>query len=432
MERILTSELAAYAGERVRLAGWLQHRRELGRVTFVVLRDGRGVAQVVLGEDDDAAELRELPLESVIEVEGEAVASAQAPGGAELHAPRVRVLARAEPEVPIDLRRPRLAERLALRLDHAAIACRHERERARFRVASASLAGFRAALDGLGFTEIQTPKLVASATEGGANVFEVDFFGRPAYLAQSPQLYKQMLVGVFERVYETGPVFRAEPHETGRHLAEYVSLDAELGFVEDHTTVMAVVREAVAGMLERVEALSEAVGLLEIELPELPAEIPSVRFEEAQLLIEEDTGERVVGEPDLAPAHERSLGSWAGREHGCDFLFVVGYPLEKRPFYTYPDPARPGFSNSFDLLFRGMEIVTGGQRLHRYEDYRAALAARGLPEEPLTGYLETFRYGMPPHGGFALGLERWVALLTGAANVREATLFPRDRGRLTP
>ena len=432
VKRISTSELPAHAGQRVLLAGWLQHRRELGRVTFVLLRDGQGLAQIVLGEDDDAGELRELPLESVVEVAGDAVASPQAPGGAELHAPRARMLARSEPDVPIDLRRPRLREQLPTRLDHAAVALRHERERARFRIAAASLAGFRAALDGLGFTEIQTPKLVASATEGGANVFEVGYFGRSAYLAQSPQLYKQMLVGVFERVYETGPVFRAEPHETGRHLTEYVSLDAELGFVEDHTTVMAVVRDALAGMLDGVRARPGAVDLLGLELPELPAEIPSVPFFEAQRLIENDTGERVVGEPDLAPAHERSLGSWARREHGSDFLFVVGYPMEKRPFYTHPDPARPELSLSFDLLFRGMEIVTGGQRLHRHEDYRAALAARGLPEEPLAGYLEAFRYGMPPHGGFALGLERWVALLTGAANVREATLFPRDRGRLTP
>lgn len=432
MRRTMTSELSAHAGERVLLAGWLQNRRELGRVTFVLLRDGQGVAQIVLGEDDDAGELRDLPLESVVEVAGDAVASAQAPGGAELHAPQARVLARSEPDVPIDLRRPHLAERLPTRLDHAAIALRHERERARFRISSASLAGFRAALDGLGFTEIQTPKLVASATEGGANVFEVGYFDRSAYLAQSPQLYKQMLVGVFERVYETGPVFRAEPHETGRHLAEYVSLDAELGFVEDHKTVMAIVRQALAGMLDAVRARPEAVDVLGVEVPELPDEIPSVPFDEGQRLIERDTGEQVVGEPDLAPAHERWLGEWARREHGSDFLFVVGYPMEKRPFYTHPDPARPEFSNSFDLLFRGMEIVTGGQRLHRYEDYRNALAARGLPEEPLAGYLEAFRYGMPPHGGFALGLERWVALLTGAANVREATLFPRDRGRLTP
>jgi nondiscriminating aspartyl-tRNA synthetase len=432
MRRILTSELRSHVGERVLVAGWLQHRRELSQVTFVGLRDGVGVAQVVLGANEEVECLRELPLESVVEVEGDVVASVQAPGGTELHAPRARSIAQAEPDPPIDLRRSRLAEGLATRLDHAPVALRHERERAKLRIAAASLGGFRSALEGLGFTEIQTPKLVGSATEGGANVFEVGYFGRTAYLAQSPQLYKQIMVGVLERVFETGPVFRAEPHETGRHLAEYVSLDAELGFVEDHTTVMSVVREAIAGMLDAVRSRRDACELLELALPELPAEIPSVRFEEGQRLIEEATGERVAGEPDFAPAHERWLGEWALREHGCELLFVVGYPMEKRPFYTHPDPTRPELSNSFDLLFRGVEIVTGGQRLHGYEDYLAALAARSLPVEPFAGYLEAFRYGMPPHGGFALGLERWVARLVGAANVREATLFPRDRNRLSP
>jgi nondiscriminating aspartyl-tRNA synthetase len=432
MKRIPTSELPGRVGERVRVAGWLQHRRELSHVTFLGLRDGRGLVQIVLAQDEEAGELRELPFESVVEVEGDVVAAPQAPGGVELHAPRVSVVARAESDLPIDLRRPQLTERLSTRLDHASLALRHMRERAKFHLAAASVAGFRAALDRLDFVEIQTPKLVGSATEGGANVFEVGYFGRTAYLAQSPQLYKQMLVGVFERVYETGPVFRAEPHETARHLAEYVSLDAELGFVEDHTTVMGVVREAIAGMLGAVLSRRDAMELLELDLPELPAQIPSVRFDDGQRLIEEAVDRRVVGEPDLAPADERWLGEWARREHGSEFLFVVGYPMEKRPFYTHPDPAQPELSNSFDLLFRGVEVVTGGQRLHRYHDYLAALAARGMSPEPFAGYLEAFRYGMPPHGGFALGLERWLARLVGAENVRETTLFPRDRHRLSP
>jgi nondiscriminating aspartyl-tRNA synthetase len=294
-------------------------------------------------------------------------------------------------------------------LDHAPLAWRHPRERAKLRVLAASVAGFRRALDGLGFTEISTPKIVGAATESGANVFRLDYFGRQAYLAQSPQFYKQAMVGVFERVYETGKVWRAEPHETGRHLAEYTSLDAELGFIRDHFDVMAVVRDAIAGMVESVgERAADGV-----DLPDLPAEIPWVHFA--------DTG---VADVDLAPADERRLCE----EHG-EWLFVTGFPAVKRPFYTHPEPGRPEYTNSFDLLFRGIEIVTGGQRLHRYEDYVSALGGETAAYE---GYLQAFKYGMPPHGGFALGLERWVAKLVGAKNIRETTLFPRDRGRLSP
>ena len=428
MERIYTDELSDHVGGRVRLAGWLHHQRRLSRLTFLLLRDARGLAQVVVNGEPP----RWQP-ETVLELEGTVVATPEAPEGVELHDPDLRVLVEPDAPPPLELRRPRLKEQLPTILDHAPVALRHPRERAKFRIAAASVAGFRATLDSLGFVEIQTPKLVGAATEGGANVFAVDYFGRPAYLAQSPQLYKQILVGAFERVYETGPAFRAEPHDTGRHLAEYVSLDAELGFVEDHRDVMRVAREAVAGMVEAVrERAAPAVELLGAAVPDVPVEIPWLDFVAAQEAIERASGERVVGEPDLAPAHERWLGDWAREVHGSDFLLVVDYPMEKRPFYTHPDPERPAFSRGFDLIFRGLEIVTGGQRLHRYEDYLSALAVRGLDATPFAGYLEAFRHGMPPHGGFALGLERWVARLVGATNVRETTLFPRDRARLVP
>ncbi len=424
MERTLTSDLRARVGrparpgERVRLCGWLHHQRRLARLTFVLLRDRAGLVQIVV-EDPAAidAVARLLP-ETVLEVEATVAASEQAPGGVELREPRFTLLVEPADTPPVELRRPVLKEQLPTLLDHAPLALRHPRLRAAFEIAAASVAGYRATLDRLGFVEIQTPKLVASATEGGSNVFEVDYFGRPAYLAQSPQFFKQMLVGVFERVYEVGPVFRAEPHDTSRHLAEYVSLDAELGFIGDHFDVMRVLRDAIAGMVEGVrERAAGAVELLGVELPAVPAEIPWVHFA--------DTG---VNDVDLSPADERRLCE----EHGTEFLFVTGYPMTKRPFYTHPEPGRPEYSNSFDLLFRGLELVTGGQRLHRYEDYLAALAARGLSPEPYEGYLQAFRYGMPPEGGFAIGLERWVARLTGAQNIRETTLFPRDLNRLTP
>jgi nondiscriminating aspartyl-tRNA synthetase len=371
--------------------------------------------------------------ESVLTVEGTVVAQPQAPAGVEVHEPVVEVLSPSAEAPPFDLFRPHLAAQLPTILDHAALTLRHPRQRALFRLSAALVAGFRQTLRGVRFVEVQTPKIVASATEGGANVFTIDYFGRPAYLAQSPQFYKQTLVGVFERVFEVGPVFRAEPHDTPRHLNEYVSLDVELGFIQDHTTVMTVLTETLRGMAEALyEEAGDALSLLDVTPPEVPAEIPRIHFAEAQALIARETGEDPRGEPDLAPAHERWLGEWARREYGSDFLFVVGYPMVKRPFYTHPDPARPEYSNSFDLLFRGLELVTGGQRLHRYEDYLAALAARGLDPEPFAGYLEAFKFGMPPHGGFAIGLERWVARLVGAENVRETTLFPRDLHRLTP
>ncbi|MDX3110791.1 aspartate--tRNA(Asn) ligase [Nonomuraea angiospora] len=419
ISRVMSAELAEHAGQRVTIAGWVHRRRQLKSVSFLVVRDRTGLAQVVAASD--------LPgEESVVEVTGTVTASPQAPGGVELVEPEIEVLAEPCAAPPFDLYRPVVPAGLPTILDHAPVALRHPLLGAPLEISAASVAGFRETLDGLGFTEIHTPKIVASATESGANVFGIDYFGRRAYLAQSPQFYKQAMVGVFERVYEVGPVFRAEPHDTVRHLAQYTSLDAELGFVRDHRDVMAVLREVVAGMLEsvrrRAPSAVERAGAL---LPEVPAEIPAIHFTEAQEL----TGS---AEPDLSPAQERWLCEWAAKEHGSEFLFVTGYPMSKRPFYTHPDPARPGHSNGFDLLFRGLELVTGGQRLHRYPDYVAALAARGEGTEPYEGYLQAFRYGMPPHGGFALGLERWTARLTGAANIRQTTAFPRDLHRLSP
>ena len=280
---------------------------------------------------------------------------------------------------------------------------------------------------------MQTPKIVASATEGGANVFKIDYFGRPAYLAQSPQFYKQVMVGVFERVFEVGPVFRAEPHDTTRHINEYVSLDVEFGFIENHFTVMALLRDVISHMLTTLgENCAAELALTGVSLPSVPASIPHIHFSEAQELILKLHGVDNRHEPDLAPQDERWLGEWAKREFGSDFLFVTGYPMVKRPFYTHADPQRPAYSNSFDLLFRGLELVTGGQRLHKYEDYVEALQQRSLSLEPFESYLEAFRYGMPPHGGFAIGLERLLMQLTGMENVKLTTLFPRDISRVVP
>jgi nondiscriminating aspartyl-tRNA synthetase len=435
ISRVLSAELPKHIGDRVTIAGWLHRRREMKSITFLIIRDRAGLAQVVLPSPAAGAQLpaAEAAEETVLQVEGLVVANPQAPGGAELTEPVVTRLSGAVQPPPFDLYRPALTATLPTILDHAPTTLRHPQLRAGFQIATASAAGFRAALDRAGFTEIFTPKIVGSATEGGANVFSVDYFGQPAYLAQSPQFYKQAMVGVFERVYEVGPVFRAEPHDTARHLAEYCSLDAELGFITDHFDVMAVCRDAVAGMVDSVrERARSAMQLLSATLPEVPVQIPYLHFGDAMALISAATGEDVSDEPDLAPAHERWLCQWAEREHGSELLFVTGYPLHSKPFYTDPDPERPRYSNGFDLLFRGSEIVTGGQRLHRHEDYLKALASRGIDPAPFGGFLQVFEHGMPPHGGFAIGLERWTARLTGAANLRQVTLFPRDLHRISP
>lgn len=440
MERIRTVEAEAHVEERVFLQGWLHAVRRLGGVNFILLRDGWGVIQAVTEDEADLAPLEGLAEETVIALEGVVVRSAQAPGGRELHHPRVHVIMPVVEPPPAPLYKRQLNVRLPTMLDHAVVLNRHPRRRAIFRLAAGAMGGFRATLDGRHFTEIQTPKIVASATESGANVFAVDYQGQPAFLAQSPQFYKQIMVGVFERVYEVGPVFRAEPHNTSRHANEYVSLDAEMGFIEDHFDVMAVVRDVVAGILAWLsERYQDEVDFLGAALPPVPAEIPHIHFAEAGMLLRERYGAAAeeapgvaTGEPDLSPHDERRLGAWAKEEYGSDFLFVTGYPMIKRPFYTHPEPERPEYSNSFDLLFRGMELITGGQRRHRYEDYKAALTAANLSPEPFAAYLEAFRHGMPPHGGFAIGLERLLMQLLGVGNVRLTTLFPRDRTRLTP
>jgi nondiscriminating aspartyl-tRNA synthetase len=422
--RTLTHDLPTTTpGTTVTLEGWVHRRRELARITFLVLRDRTGLAQVVLPAGAPVP-----PEETPVRVTGVATANEQAPGGVEITEAAVEALGDPADTPAVELWRPTLEASLPVLLDHAATTWRHPVQRAKWELAASSLHGFRDSLDASGFTEVCSPKVVGSATESGANVFSLDWFGTPAYLAQSPQFYKQQLVGVFERVYEVGPVFRAEPHDTVRHLAEYVSLDVELGFIEDNREVIACLRDVVAGMVDGIRRhAAPAVERLELRLPDVPEEFPVLHFREAL-----EIAGAPADEPDLNPAHERALGEWAKAEHGSDFLVVEGYPTANRAFYSHPDPADPHWSRAFDLIFRGIELVSGAQRLHRFADYVATLEERGYPYEPYASYVEAFRRGIPPHGGFAIGLERWVGRLVDAPNIREVTLFPRDLHRLAP
>jgi nondiscriminating aspartyl-tRNA synthetase len=289
---------------------------------------------------------------------------------------------------------------------------------------------FRAHLQALDFTEIFTPKLVAAGAEGGANLFEVDYYGQRAYLAQSPQLYKQIMVAVFERVFETAPVYRAERHHTTRHLAEYLSLDVEFGFIDDDGDVMDLQeRCSRRWSTPSASAAPATVARLGAELPDTSVAFPRIPLLEARALVAERYGHETGGK-DLDPEAERLVGRWAKEEHGSDFVFVTHYPSAARPFYTYP--TGDGLTRGLDLIFRGVEITSGGQRVHEHDVLVRELEARGMESGDFAGYLDVFKHGMPPHGGFAIGAERLTALLLGIPNIRFARAFPRDGGRLLP
>jgi len=407
--------------------------RDMGQFGFLVLRDGAGTFQAVLDNADEIAKLRGLQFESVLDVEGLITAEPRAAVGAEMHDCRIEVLSPVLEPLPFEINKKEFKPGLDTFLDYAPIGLRNLQKRALFRISAELMTGYREYLNEQGFVEIQTPKIVGSATESGANVFVLDYFGRPAYLAQSPQFYKQIMVGVFERVFEIGPVFRAEKHNTARHTNEYVSMDLEMGFIHDHRDVMAMLTGVLRHMFTRVtEGCAKEVALLKLKVPAIGESIPSIRMPDAQQIILERYKEDCRGEPDLAPQHEAWLCEYAAKELGSEFLFVTHYPTAKRPFYALPDEQEPTLTKSFDLLFRGCEVVTGGQRIHRYEQLLENAAKWGIKAEQISGYLQAFKYGMPPHGGFGMGLERLLMQLTGQTNLREVTLFPRDQDRLAP
>lgn len=430
--RILTSDLADHAGQVVDLAGWVLTRRDLGGLGFLILRDRSGVVQCVVEKAVlEAGGLGGLPLqESYVELSGKVSSHQKAPGGVEVHVTRMSVANAATEPPPVELSKEEWHANPDTLLAYRHVTVRTPRTRAALKVKAVLVKGFRAFLDTQGFTEVFTPKLVSAGAEGGANLFEVDFYGQRAYLAQSPQLYKQIMVGVFERVYETAPVYRAEKSHTTRHLSEYLSLDVEFGPITDEEDVMALQEATVKHMLATVE--SEAASELEAfgeTFPDLSVSIPRVPLLEARKIVEERYG-HASGGKDLDPEAERLIGRWAKEQHGSDFVFVTKFPEAARPFYTYPEGN--GLTRGLDLIFRGVEITSGGQRAHRHDVLVDELRKRGMDTQAFADYLEVFKHGMPPHGGFAIGAERLTALLLGIQNVRFTRAFPRDSQRLRP
>lgn len=414
----------------VQVSGMVHAKRSMGEgLTFLKLRKRSGILQCTCGEGVDVSDV---PEEGAVMVTGTLREEPRAPGGIELAVEQVEVLSRPAAPMPIPIAKAKLNVNLDTELALRPVLLRHLRERSVFRIQEALSRAFREYLQHEGFTEIHTPKIVHAGAEGGSNIFRLDYFGKKAFLAQSPQFYKQTMVGVFERVFEVAPVFRAEKHSTARHLNEYTSLDFEMGFIDSFEDIMAMETGFLQYAMELLEReYAGDVKRLGIELPDV-SRIPTLRFDEAKRLASEKYGYRIRDPYDLEPEEEQSICRYVKEEWGSDFVFVTHYPSKKRPFYAMDDPADPKYTLSFDLLFRGMEVTTGGQRIHDYTQQVAKMKDRGMDPAEFESYLMIHRHGMPPHGGLGLGLERLTMKLCGLDNVRYACLFPRDLSRLEP
>ena len=423
----------AQPGQTVKVNGAVHAIRNMGTVAFVILRKREGLLQGVYEEGTAKFDLKDIKEAATIEVEGVLEENEKAPGGIEIRMKNLKILSQPQDEMmPLAISKWKLNTSLEAKLNYRSISLRNIRERAKFRIQEGLTRAFRDFLYSQGFTEIHTPKIGAKGAEGGANIFKLEYFHRPAVLAQSPQFYKQMMVGVFDRVFETAPVFRAEKHNTKRHLNEYTSLDFEMGYIDGFEDIMAMETGYQQYAMELLKKdYAQELKILGITLPEVE-KIPAVKFSDIKEKVSEKYGHKMRNPFDLESEEEQLISQYAKEEWGSDFVFVTHYPSKKRPFYAMDDPKDPRYTLSFDLLFRGMEITTGGQRIHDYEMLAEKIKARGMSQEGMEQYLDTFKHGMPPHGGIGIGLERLTMKLIGEDNVRETTLFPRDLSRLEP
>lgn len=433
-ETVELSELLSgdHIGETVKLTGTVHTIRDMGEVAFVILRKADGLLQCVYEDGISDFALSELTEEASVLVTGTVSPESRAPHGIEIRLMELEVLSVPAEVLPIAVSKWKLNTSLETKLALRPITLRNPIERAKFKLQEGIVRGFRDFLHAQGFTEIRTPKIVSRGAEGGSNVFKLDYFNKKAELGQSPQFYKQTMVGVYDRVFEAAPVFRAEKHNTTRHLNEYTSLDFEMGYIDDFGEIMAME----TAMLQYVMKLllneyKKELDILRLVLPDV-SQIPAVTFQKAKELVSDKYNRPIRNPYDLEPEEEHLIGQYFKEEYGSDFVFVTHYPSKKRPFYAMDDPKNPKYTLSFDLLFRGLEITTGGQRIHDYDMIIKKMVSRGMDPEELQSYLMIFKYGMPPHGGLGIGLERLTMRLLNEQNVRETTLFPRDVSRLEP
>jgi nondiscriminating aspartyl-tRNA synthetase len=431
-------DFAGNENKEITVTGMIQNLRVLAWGAFVIIRTPRYTFQAVIDGSNSPVPMEDLTVEMTVTITGKVNPTKIKDKSLnvrdyELHVTGITVISGPSiSPLPVDTTKKELNVALDTNFDMRPLTLRHTSQRAVFKIAATISNQFGAALTELGFTRISTPKIVFSGAEGGANIFKLDYFERTAFLAQSPQFYKQMMVGVFGRVFEAGPVFRAEKHDTSRHLNEYISLDFEMGFIESFYEIIQVETAVLRSILNELESsCANELELLGVTLPKLD-KIVTVTIAEVHEIVFETYKKDYRGEKDLEPEEEKLICEYAKENWDTEFVFVTHYPTEKRPFYTMDDKDDPSVTNSFDLLFRGVEITTGGQRLHRYEDYVAKMEKLGMDVSLFESYLQAFKYGMPPHGGLGLGLERLTAQLCGIHNVKEASLFPRDMKRLEP
>ncbi len=430
MKRVLAKDAKKFNGKQINVSGWVQNLRDVGSLVFVVLRDRSGLVQLIC-KGEAAEQARKLNLESSITATGVVKVDEKVKmGGVELQVDKLLLVAGSLPKLPVDVA-GKTETNFEHRFDHRVIDLRREEPQAIFAVQSTLCNAFREFMNKEGFLEVHTPKIIATGTEGGTSLFPVKYFEKNAFLAQSPQFYKQMLVGSgFERVFEISPVFRAEEHNTPWHLNEYVSLDFEMGFIKDELEVIKQTEKTLKFMLKKVTEKNQAQLTKFNTGIKIPKKIPVVKYWELPKIFE-SLGKQFEPKQDLTREHEAALCKYAEEKFNSHFVFVNNYPAELRPAYTQ-EHSRKGYSRGFDLLFDGVEIVSGGQRVHDVNLLEKQFVERGFNAKDFEFYFEVFRYGMPPHGGQAFGLERLTARLLKLNNVRETTFFPRDRNRVTP
>jgi len=433
----LSGDVKSHAGGEVLVRGWLHKKRLLGGLNFIVIRDRGGLVQVVLQDEAEIAKLHGLHVGTVMSAQGQAVAEERAPGGAEIHQPKITVEVPVTDEPPIEIDKPlsHKSENLDTLFDNRVIGLRNLREQAIFKIQAEVEESIRRFLKENNFVQFNSPKLLPGSTEGGAEVFKLDYFGKEATLAQSAQFYKQILVGVYERVFEINPTYRAEPSATTRHMSEFITIDMEMGFIT-FTELLDLLSNLINSVVNEVWQNCESeLKLWDAKKPVLAGSFPALTMSEIHKKYSEATGEDTTKELDLIPKEERWICEYAAKEHGSEAVFVTDWPKADAKFYHKLKDDNPEIAERCDLLFRGIEIVTGSMREHRYDKLVAQLKEKtgASPDDPGFKYfLQAFRYGMPPHGGFGMGLERLTEKIIGLANVKEATLFPRDINRLSP